>query len=195
LKVRATRLDKSGQLVGAAVEVGDTISVGAGEGLALDVDVQGPEWMQFNRLELYSHTSGREAVNGESNSSWPAGRVLELKAVDAASLPIEPVPGPGALRRVHLTSRFIAKPTRDTWYVVMVRGLGGRTMFPLHDDQPIAYTNAILVDGDGRGKYDDFPLKPGQPLRMAAPAKPKARPLSVDDAKKVLRALLVHDHH
>jgi hypothetical protein len=176
--------------VGDPVQLGGTVSVSAGESLELTLDVQGPEWMQLDRAELYSHAPGREAVNGESNNTWPEGRMLASRPLDSLGA-VEPVPG-GPLRRVHLTERFVVNPTKDTWYVVMVRGLG-RSMAPLHPARPLAWTNAILVDADGSGAYDDFPLKPGQPLHVAQKAVVR-RPPTADELRQALLRLLRHSH-
>ena len=190
LHVTARRLDAAGQPVGEAVEVGGTLSVGVTESVELALDAQGPEWMQLDRAELYSHAPGREAVNGESNSSWPDGRILDRKPLDLATA-VEAVPGT-TLRRTHYRERFVVKPARDTWYVVMVRGFG-RSMAPLHGATPVAYSNAILVDADGSGAYDDFPLKPGQPLR-AAPRPVVHRPPTEAELRQALARLLSHTH-
>lgn len=198
LKVTARKVDAAGQPAGAPVEVGGTVSLSpaAGEGLELTVDVQGPDYLTFDRVELYSHAPGREAVNGESNSTWPDGRILDKHLVDPAALPLEPVPGMNGLnlRKVHLTDRFVVHPAKDTWYVVMVRSTAGRSMWPLHGDRAVAYSNAVLVDADGSGKYDDFPLKPGQPLRV--PPAPRRAPQVPTAAQldAAIRLLLSHKH-
>lgn len=197
LRVAARRLDAAGQPVGAPVEIGGTISVGAGESLELSVDVQAAEAVDFDRVELYSHAPGREAQDGESNGTWPDGRILEVHAIAPGALPLEPVPGLNglSLRRVHLTDRFVVKPARDTWYVVMVRGVATRGLWPLHGARAQAWTNAILVDADGSGAYDDFPLKPGQPL--SAPPRRAVPPVRVPSAGELQRAIagmLSHRH-
>ncbi len=179
---------------GAAVGMGETLSVAANEDLEVTVDVQGLEWMQLDRVELYSHAPGREAENGESNATWPEGRIFAVKQLDPLAHPVEAVPGT-SLRRVHLTETFTVRAAADTWFVVMVRGTGGRSMRPLHGDRPIAYSNAILIDADGSGAYDDFPLKPGQPLRAwSAPVKATPRPLTAAQARQLIFTLLEHDH-
>jgi hypothetical protein len=176
--------------------IGDTVSVAAGAEVDITVDIQGPDWMQLDRAELYSYAAGREATNGDSNSSWPDARILDKHDLTATALTVEAVPGPGGLRRVHQVEHFVAHPAADTWYVVMVRGLSGRNMWPLHDDRPIAYSNAILVDADGSGAYDNFPLTPGQPL--SAPRSQAAWKPVVPTQQQALRALwqlLYADHH
>jgi hypothetical protein len=192
LTLKARRLGPGGAPVGDAVEVGGTVSVAAGEKLELVADVQAPEWVQFDRIELYTHTTGREALNGEANVGWPEARVLDKKVLEPSMLTVEPVPGPGGARRVHETARFEVSPTADTWYVVMVRAGGAsRTMAPLHQGMAFAVTNALLVDADGSGAYDDFPLK-GQPLTAAprpAPRGPRRVPSAEELGGAIDRAL------
>ena len=69
--------------------VGDTLSIAPGaEQVELTVDVQAPEWMQFDSVELYTHTTGREAFNGEANSTWPDSRILQKKTYTPSALPV-----------------------------------------------------------------------------------------------------------
>jgi hypothetical protein len=189
LSVTARRLDGAMQPVGPVVDIGGTLSVAANDAVELTVDVQGPEWMQVDRVEVYSHASGREAVDGKTNNTWPEGRVLDRRAI--ASPTLEAVPGT-PLRRLHHVEKLVLRPARDTWYVVMVRG--SQPLRPFHNTPAIAYSNAILVDADGSGRYDDFPLKPGQPLRRA-PAAPRAPKVPTrDELGKAIIKLLEHRH-
>jgi hypothetical protein len=78
----------------------------------------------------------------------------------------------------------------------MARGTGGANMRPLHGGRPFAWTSAILIDADGSGKYDDFPLKAGQPLRYAPPAagpKPRVVPTARQGSEIIVK-LLEHKH-
>jgi hypothetical protein len=181
LKVTAQPLDSGGAPVRGAVEIGDTVSVdpGAGESLELTIDVQAPEWMTFDTLEVYTHAAGREALNGTSNSEWPASRVHRSIPVDPSMLTLEAVPGLNGFtaRRIHLTQKVTVSPTADTWYVVFVRGIGGgaANLYPLEWEsvscdsatgrcaarsaKAWAYSNPIFVDANGTGAYDDFPIK------------------------------------
>jgi hypothetical protein len=113
---------------------------------------------------------------------------------------------------VHVVDSFVVSPTADTWYVVMVRsGSASRVLAPLEWDgvscsggictaktaRAFAVANAILVDADGSGAYDDFPLK-GQPLtagtpRASAPPTPRRVP-SEAEFEAFLRRVLSHDH-
>ncbi len=188
----AQKLDANMVPVGPVVEMGQTLSVAANERIELTVDVQGLEWMQFNRVEIYSHATGREAVNGVGNDAWPEGRILQKRDLDPMALPVEAVPGT-TLRRVHVVQKFVVQPTADTWFVGMARGTSGRSMRPLHDARPCGWSNAILIDADGSGKYDDFPLKPGQPLRVPAPI---AQPRKVPTERELAEAIrkLIEEH-
>ena len=199
LMVKARKLDAGGQPVGDAKDMGDTLSIapGAGEKVEIVADVQAPDWVQFDRIELYTHTTGREALNGESNATWPESRILDKKELDPANLTIEAVPGTSA-RRVHVTARFEASPTADTWYVVMVRSVNStRSIAPLEGSRPFAIANAILIDADGSGAYDDFPLK-GQPLTAAPKPAPRVTgPRRVPTAEEFAKALdrVLHCDH
>jgi hypothetical protein len=189
LAVTARRLDGAMQPVGPGVDIGGTLQVAANDAVELTVDIQGPEWMQVDRVEVYSHASGREAVDGQSNGSWPEGRVLDRRAIATPTL--EAVPGT-PLRRLHHVEKLVVRPARDTWYVVMVRG--SQPLRPFHDTPAIAYSNAILVDADGSGRYDDFPLKPGQPLRRAPAAPPAPRVPTREELGRAIIKLLEHRH-
>lgn len=191
----AQKLDAQGQPTGAVAQIGDTLSVTSGDTVRFTVDVQGLEWMQLDRVELYSHAPGREAFNGVSNPDWPEGRILQKHTLDPATAPLEAVPGSASLRRQHLVETFDVPVTADTWFVGMARATTGRTMRPLHDALPFAWSNAILIDADGSGAYDDFPLKPGQPLRVSRPTTkgPPTVP-SPQDFVRAISSLINHSH-
>lgn len=191
----AQKVDAQGAPVGPKVGMGDTLSITAGDRVDFTVDVQGLEWMAINRIELYSHAPGREALDGAENSEWPEGRILQKIDLDPMTTPVEAVPGT-SLRRLHVTHTFSVTPTADTWFIAMARGTTGRSMRPLHDSRPAAWTSAILIDADGSGAYDDFPLKPGQPLSVAPPAQtPRQRVVpTARQLNEVIVKLLEHKH-
>ena len=77
----------------------------------------------------------------------------------------------------------------------MVRGTTGRSMWPLHGARPQAYSNAILIDADGSGAYDDFPL--GVRQGLSAPRRQQVRERRAPTAaelEQAIRALLDHRH-
>lgn len=198
---------------GMPVAIGDTLSVSANTPVELTVDVQAPEWMQFDSIEILTHAPGRESSNGVSNNEWPPTRVLQKKSLPIGTLPIEAVPGLNgfAARRVHVVEKFTVTPTADTWFVAFVRASSAaRTLAPMAwtgvrctngvcratDNRADAFTNAILVDADGSGAYDSFPLQPGQPIKKALPVVTKRAPREPTAAEfdAMLQKVLRHDH-
>jgi len=194
VRLQGTRLSSTGTAVGPPVGIGGTISVhaDAGESLRLDVDVQSPEWANFDSIELYTYAPGRESFNGQENDTWapPA----QSQALNLATLPVEAVPGlgPGTYRRIHVQTQFTVQPSFDTWYVVMVRGSSAaNSLFPMvmhgascsgstctaNSSQAFAFTNPIFVDGDGDGLYDHPPLPPSVHMPWGpTPPPPPGRP-------------------
>ncbi|MFZ5440808.1 MAG: CehA/McbA family metallohydrolase [Myxococcota bacterium] len=201
---------EGGMPTGPEFEVGDTVSIAAGGELELTVDVQAPEWMQFDSVEVHTHVAGREAVNGVANDTLKPAQAALKKTYDPTMLPLEPVPGLNGFsaRRVHVRETFRVTATEDTWFLAMARAsAASRTLAPLAWDgvscsgglctpsgsRGWAVTNAILVDADGSGAYDDFPLKPTQPLSVPESAAPGPRRVpSMDEVDAMLRALLHH---
>ncbi len=158
---------------GTVFHVGDTVS---GTQLELTVDVQAPEWMQFDAIEVHTHVAGRDATDGTANDTLVPTDAALKKTFDPTMLPLEAVPGLNGFnaRRVHVRETFLVNATSDTWFVAMVRASTAcRTLVPMAWDgvtcsgatctaassRASALTNAILVDADGSGAYDDFPIK------------------------------------
>jgi len=184
VRMTAHKLE-AGQPVGADVEIGGTLAT-AGSGFELVVDVQGPEWMRFERLEILTHIPGgdvscsvstdpkanpksRVACNGGANYNWPSEGIAASAALVAADHLKEKVAerDSATFSRTRVTRRFpFPAPAADTWYVAIAYGTG--SMFPLvyagvdgttgraGDATPFAVTNPILIDADGNG-YDKFP--------------------------------------
>jgi hypothetical protein len=211
VRLTGTRLNSAGQGVGSPVGIGDVISINHanGETLNLNVDVEAPEWVNFDSIEVYTYASGREAAGGTENDNAPT--MSAQQQLQLGTLPIEAVPGPGTqtFRRIHVNTNFVVSPTADTWYVVMVRGsAAANSLFPMvlhgasctgavctaNSSQAFAFTNPIYVDGDGDGLYDHFPFQPG-PRPPPPPAPPPAprRPLTHADLQRIMTDL--RDHH
>ena len=161
---------------GTVFQLGDTASVSAGHQLELTVDVQAPEWLQFDSLEIHTHAEGRTATDGQANDTFVPTEASLRKTYDPTSLPLEAVPGMNGInvRRVHVRETFIVTPTKDTWFVALIRAsTASRPLTPLvwklvkctgalcapEESRASAMTNAIFVDADGSGAYDDFPIK------------------------------------
>ncbi len=212
ITMTAQRLDSGGNPVGAMVQVGDTlgVNVAGGEKVELTVDVQSPSWLTFDSIQIYTHTPGREALNGDSNTDWPDTRVLQKKTYDPAAFQLEPVPGLSGYNRIHVSEKFTVTPSADTWYVAMVtastatHGLAPMAWGKVSctngvctegDVYPIGFTNPILIDGDGSGAYDHPPLPVSQQLH--APKQKPAAPRRVpgrEELRQALRAMMSHGH-
>ncbi|MBX7114446.1 MAG: hypothetical protein K1X64_08960 [Myxococcaceae bacterium] len=177
VRFTAQVVDGSSMLTGNAVGPGELLQVHPGQKdtVQLTVDVQAPFWMTFDLLEVHTHASGREATNGNANGSWPADRVLESRVLDVTKLPIETLPAQNGFipKRIHVTERFMVSPTADTWFAVVVRATpASRALFPLlwgdvecsagacsaAEVRPWAVAGPVLIDADGSGAYDHFPL-------------------------------------
>lgn len=211
VRFTAQRLDAGGQPVGAPVGIGGTAGIAAGQTIRLTVDVQAPEWLQFDTLELLTHATGREATGGNPNNDWPEARVAQKRTYVPTMLPLEAVPGlPGfTARRVHVTETFTVSPQQDTWYLVVVRATNAsRTMYPVgwdsvscsggvcraSESRAMAFTNPIYVDADGSGAYDLFPLR-GQPLSAPPPRPVTSAPRRTPTPEELERALRELLHH
>ncbi|MCA3015045.1 MAG: CehA/McbA family metallohydrolase, partial [Myxococcaceae bacterium] len=195
---------------GPTASVGETLSVPPNTPIELVVDVQAPEWMQFDALELYTHAPGREAAPGRANGDWPEARTLQRRTYPVGTLPLEAVPGLNGFpaRRVRVREAFTVPVTADTWFVAMVRsGSATRVLAPVvwaevrcrngvctaADARAQAFTNPVFIDADGSGRYDTFPSRPGQPLTPAPRPRRVRGELTRDDLEAVLRSVLKHE--
>lgn len=201
LQVTARRVDAGGQALEPGVEMGGTLSVSpsAGETVELTVDVQAPEWVRFDTIEVYTHAAGREAVDGQPNDTWPPERMLAVKKLDPLALNVEPVPDQNGLgfRRVHVTERFVVSPSSDTWYVVLVKDAAQTgSLFPMviPGTRANAFSNPILVDADGSGAYDNFPIPVQQGLSLPPKRSPQ-RKLTLEEIERAFLEWARHDHH
>jgi len=160
-------------------EIGETVSVSAGESVELRIRVQSPLWFDVDRVEVYR--SGRliHVFTGSGDELDPES------PVNVSGLRL---PNP---RVVNLDARIeeIA-PDSDAWYVVIAMGLDGRDLSPVYSEHPFlklqigdilsrsfssiplpfdisgaliprvfrvypyGFTNPVFLDVDGNGKYD-----------------------------------------
>ncbi|AKU91722.1 carboxypeptidase regulatory-like domain-containing protein [Vulgatibacter incomptus] len=135
-------------------------TVGPGEVLAsngalvrLDVTVQSPMWMKYNRIEVYSHKAGREAAGGMPNESWPIDSVATQADGSGARFEVDMTTTDGnefedfvdseglitQRQKKMINKSFTFQPEADTYYVVVVRTVtdtrdGLRVMEPVPAD-------------------------------------------------------------
>jgi len=215
-----TSLEADCTAAGAAcARVGDTLTVGA-TGLDVVVDVQSPEWIPFDEIDLFDHRAARWMLNGVPDSDFapekvpPAGWQHQNVTLDATNK--EAVfTGDSSLgcgQATCVASRYHAQavfhidqasgqiPASDDFFFVVVRDSNqSRDLMPLvwdatevngtvNAEKPahaFAYTNAIYVDRDGDGKYDNFPHVSGTP-----PAKPHRALITGKTREERIRKML-----
>ncbi len=139
---------------GDTVSMGETIDGSSGS-VTLDVDIQTPEWITVDTVDVYVNQSAAITETAE---------VIEDELPPTLSLPIatmQPVEvATGDLTHRRLTAQ-VSTPiavTADAYVVVVVRGSSSLYPVAVGDDEvPFAFANPIFIDFDGNG-YDNPPF-------------------------------------
>lgn len=122
-----------------------------GQPVTLDVEVRTPHWMSVNRARVFMNATGTETdEKGNPKSKLPEA---------AASATLSEEEGGDGKSRTYKAS-FTLEPEKDAWIVVLVEG--DDDLFPVVGKGgvlPVAYTNAIYVDVDGKGWTPPVDLK------------------------------------
>lgn len=203
VRVRATTEGNA-----AIAEVGDTLQLPVGIGLpalvTIEVEIQAPQWMPFDSIELHRDVTNTAPAPGEVNSQAPTPRQKVTFALQASDLHASADGSPLAKRWIKkvILHELVAK---DAWLVIYVNGqqklpvalVSGRAA------QPFAFTNPIYIDANGAG-YDQTAL----PKHAAAAAgkggleqlpwpksQPKRAPTWADYYKLRRAAECGHDEH
>lgn len=123
------------------VGLGEIATVDAGGAITFEVEVQAPEWIGLEAVELLE--------NG-----------VVVATIDHADF----TPGEGAVRH---RGTLTATPAADAWYVLVVRGSGN--LWPIvPNGTPYAMTNPIEVDADRDARWTPPVLTGTAPARPAA---------------------------
>jgi hypothetical protein len=181
--VRASIEGDGGAVAGLAL--GEQRLVEATGGSAtLRIDVQSPEWAEFDTVEVFANTVPEaepdENFNGAMVPRYTVTPDVTLHAGTDFAVDHEIVDDdiPGATR-LHAAIEVPLTFSRDTWVVALVKGTDGvsRPLWPMNpqdleqasnktlDDltdgnlgeggnPALAYTNALFVDFDGNGRFD-----------------------------------------
>jgi hypothetical protein len=125
-------------------------AMGAGDivplvGTDVELYVEAQAIPDFDLSYLYVFANGRPLYLRRDASAI----VAEDTAAGGGTLELALVPGDALDEVVRLATEIRHHPTADTYYHVLVRGIGG--MGPLPSNEPFAYTNGIYVDVDGGG--------------------------------------------
>lgn len=175
----------------ATAAIGDTIAVNAAETVTITVEVQGPEWMDLQRVELYLTPTETFAPVGVAMADMPKPfAVFALKPEDHA-----PVAGKEAKsKRWVLTATFALKGLQTDGYVVAIAHGDEpmpKALYGGRDVKPLAFTNPIYLDADGGG-YNHPPLtKKAQKPPPPPPPRPKRVP-TAKELRQVLEAIACH---
>jgi len=128
------------------VGLGQVATVDEDGEVTFEVEVQAPEWIGLEAVEL-----------------------LENGVVIATVAEADFTPGDGAVRH---RGTLTATPAADAWYVVVVKGRGD--LWPIEpNDRPYAMTNPIEVDADRDARWTPPALTRTAPARPRA-ARPHA---------------------
>lgn len=140
---------------------GDTIAADAG--LELVVEIDSPEWVRVDRIDLYVNvTEGIYSSTGAANSApIPPTHTVEVGLSEDDLVVAET----GTIAHRHWV-KAVTIPLdidEDAYVIVVVRGEGANTqtlwpVVPRRSETPFAFSNPIFVDADGGG-YDTWPLQ------------------------------------
>ena len=170
-----------------------------GEPVLFEVMIDIPEWMDVNRLDLFSNLDA-----GEIGSSLADPSPLEPTATFPVSFSAEDriVVANGLQEHAHKTTRIeIEFDTQVDAYVVFVLSWAGEeipSMFPVVRSstiRPFAFSNPIYVDADGGG-YDNPPFanivseSDDEKSRPVAPTAPGPQHLDRDTLIQIIEAIV-----
>jgi hypothetical protein len=148
------------------LELGFPTTIATTDGAVdVTVDIQSPEWAQFNRVEYYINTT---TTRSSSNKQSGAGLVnvkryaITPDVVHNVAPTLEPVAGTSSNRWEFTDTLSLTSLTEDTWIVVMVKGTDGvsEPLFPVNPNSlktclnpptctmQINQTLAELLDGN-----------------------------------------------
>jgi hypothetical protein len=160
----------------------------------LSIVVEMPDWMGVDTLEIFSNTPGTASRNGVSVKSWPTPKKrIRLAEGDFVR--------DGKRKRYshrEPLNDLLNDPGKDAWFVIIVRDDrdygADYSIYPVGDQRPLAFTNALLADMDGNGKFDP----PGASLAPGFQGSPEMKPsrreilLTEEELRDILRE--IHHH-
>ncbi|RMG19077.1 MAG: hypothetical protein D6729_06085, partial [Deltaproteobacteria bacterium] len=185
---------------GQSAGIGGVLSPASpGASVEITVQIQIPDWLTIDTIDLYANTTGLEAKPYEQMNDLPApSQTLSVDLSQEAT-----VPGAGIAdantpyRRWVITRTFTVTPTEDTWYVVLVRGSEASGFPALLEPAPaLTFTNPVFVDADGGGYQAPQAFEAGA-RRIWHRARPRweiehRRPTQAEMIDRLRR--LVHHH-
>jgi hypothetical protein len=175
--------------VGDQALIGDTLTSAIGETVSVYVHMSLPEWMEVDTLDVYMNLTDEVNTNpGQKISSEvePTVRIPILLGEDDLEVVAQ---GLVTHRRYTKTISFDINVERDSYVIVMIRGMGEEspTMYPVVHNKGVrafAFSNPLYIDADGNG-YDQFPM---QELLDEPPASMGANPFAINARRRATRA-------
>ena len=183
---------------GTWAQLGDTLELSSGAGattVELRVRARTPNWMSLTSAHVLSDLSeGLDVGAGEFNEA----PLSPSQSAQLRELSIGEEGGPRDARERVYEARFVmgGPQGRDGYVVAWVEG--SQSMFPVANRsgvKPFAFTNAILLDGDGGG-YNNPPLaslEATPPVEGKRTHSARAEPGEALDLRPLIEALK-HEH-
>ena len=145
---------------GEVAGLGDTLATG-GEPVTFEVSVDVPEWMEVDRLDVFSNLDVSEIAASVANAtpleptaSYPVSFAEDDRVVVST----------GVEEHAHWTTTIEVEVETDVdaYVVFVLRGVGEEipSMFPVLGSRgvrPFAFSNPVYLDADGGG-YDNPPF-------------------------------------
>ena len=140
---------------GTKVGPGNMIAAG-GNPIEVEVNIQLPEWIDVSSLDYYFNPDPNEVLVN-------AGRLNDTPITPTGTIPvtfgapdISTLQGASTSHQLKSkTIRFTIDTAVDGYLVIILKS--NSQMFPVLLAQPFAFSNPIIIDGDGNG-YDNPPL-------------------------------------
>lgn len=151
---------------------GEVLDGSSGE-VTAEIEIQTPEWMQVDTIDVYSNVESVIGDPGRPNEDPVAPTSTTSVVLTPADLVDVATGGQRTHRRYEKTVEIPLQVTEDSYFVFIVRGDATAAMTPVLQESatlPFAWTNPVFVDFDGNG-YDSPPLSdlassmPPQPPR------------------------------
>jgi hypothetical protein len=166
--------------------VGDTLVTGGGA-VTVRVEIRSPEWVEADQVQLFVNAAGTECAADLS----PPRKLPEAAATLAPAATLGDSNG-GRMRVAVAEHTFT--PAKDAWVAAVVTG--SKDMFPVvgkGGTTPLAFTNALLLDVDGKGWTPPVDLAAERARVGKVPQ--KGAPLSVPVTEDELRRVLARECH
>ncbi len=156
-----------------------TLVKATGGSATVTIDIQSPDWAEFDMVEYYINSETIVDPNGRAGLN-PLYRICpDVVQTDGVEFTVSSVPVNGKARLEATSTLALAGLTEDTWVIALVRGIDDIScpLFPIVAQSldpnvnltladlkscdagdlgatALAFTNPLFIDVDGNGVYD-----------------------------------------